>query len=732
MARRRLVVLALSLILALPLSAGAVSLSLQSESSPYPGITVRKYRTSSPSTNVWVALVDLCASRVHVEATKTPTGTQSTGSWGASVGAQLATNGDFYKTSPLHVYGDAVGNGVRWPYSRSGLHANYASEWFYHRYGWIAFGPDWVDYTHSEYVKQHGGPATGWRPSQVPPPLRPGTLALVSGFPEVVADGVQVTCSSPTASSCFPDRTDMRSRNPRTAMGLTQDKETLLLVVVDGRTSSNAGMYGSELAELMKKLGAWVAFNLDGGGSSQMWVAGQGYLNDYSGNNLGNGVRSMVNHWGVFAGTAGGKPTRPGHCMSSAPCKVLPAGGGKVEDSSSCFHGFGPSAYWREVTTAGSGGSLHWTNAFSSSSPSNWAWWQLNLAEAGQYQVQWYKVSAYAKFAKTRYVVRADGGEYTVVVDQGAGAAGWRTLGTYDFAAGGDQWVAVYDHDSGAVASDQHIIADAVRLVRVGPWCGDGDCEQGETCGGCEVDCGPCPSCGDGECNGQESCSSCPGDCGACPPSCGDGECNGQETCSSCVVDCGACPPSCGDGECNGQETCSSCVVDCGACPPSCGDGACNGDETCASCVDDCGPCPPSCGDGQCADDENCQSCVEDCGACPPSCGDGSCDPEESCESCPDDCGGCAADSGPEPAAEPGPEPVVEPGPEPVPDAATTDTANDDVPAGASVGAPSRTHHLEQRSEAGGCAGGNAVPPLAWLGMTCLAFLSRRRGRARR
>ena len=38
-------------------------------------------------------------------------------------------------------------------------------------------------------------------------------------------------------------------------------------------------MYGAELAELMELLGAWEAFNLDGGGSTQMWAGGS-YVNE--------------------------------------------------------------------------------------------------------------------------------------------------------------------------------------------------------------------------------------------------------------------------------------------------------------------------------------------------------------------------------------------------------------------------------------------------------------------
>ena len=48
----------------------------------------------------------------------------------------------------------------------------------------------------------------------------------------------------------------MRERHPRSAVGLTVDKQELIMVAVDGRSSSNSGMYGAELADLMGQLGA--------------------------------------------------------------------------------------------------------------------------------------------------------------------------------------------------------------------------------------------------------------------------------------------------------------------------------------------------------------------------------------------------------------------------------------------------------------------------------------------
>lgn len=48
-----------------------------------------------------------------------------------------------------------------------------------------------------------------------------------------------------------------------------------MFVVVDGRSSTSAGVTMSELAQIMVDLGATTAYNLDGGGSSEMWFNGE-------------------------------------------------------------------------------------------------------------------------------------------------------------------------------------------------------------------------------------------------------------------------------------------------------------------------------------------------------------------------------------------------------------------------------------------------------------------------
>lgn len=62
-------------------------------------------------------------------------------------------------------------------------------------------------------------------------------------------------------------------RHPRTVVGLSEDRSTLWLVVIDGRQEGHSrGASMLEVGELLKKLGAHDALNVDGGGSTAMVV----------------------------------------------------------------------------------------------------------------------------------------------------------------------------------------------------------------------------------------------------------------------------------------------------------------------------------------------------------------------------------------------------------------------------------------------------------------------------
>ena len=64
----------------------------------------------------------------------------------------------------------------------------------------------------------------------------------------------------------------------RTSVGYLPDGR-IILCVVDGRIDTSKGATTLEMAAIMKGLGCEGALNLDGGGSTGMWAAGQ-HLND--------------------------------------------------------------------------------------------------------------------------------------------------------------------------------------------------------------------------------------------------------------------------------------------------------------------------------------------------------------------------------------------------------------------------------------------------------------------
>jgi exopolysaccharide biosynthesis protein len=62
-----------------------------------------------------------------------------------------------------------------------------------------------------------------------------------------------------------------RLRHPRSAVGVRKNGEIILLTV-DGRNENSAGMSLFELTKVMRWLGCVDAINLDGGGSTTLWV----------------------------------------------------------------------------------------------------------------------------------------------------------------------------------------------------------------------------------------------------------------------------------------------------------------------------------------------------------------------------------------------------------------------------------------------------------------------------
>lgn len=95
-----------------------------------------------------------------------------------------------------------------------------------------------------------------------------GVNHIISGGPYLVKN-----------KEVFVDMTEQKlgsigGRNPRTAIGYTVDNN-LILVTVDGRENNSVGMTLMELGRFMKDIGCVNAMNLDGGGSTVMYVNGR-------------------------------------------------------------------------------------------------------------------------------------------------------------------------------------------------------------------------------------------------------------------------------------------------------------------------------------------------------------------------------------------------------------------------------------------------------------------------
>ena len=110
---------------------------------------------------------------------------------------------------------------------------------------------------------------------------------VVTGSPRVLANGEVLTYTAPR-HALVP--------NPRTLLGVSADRRTLYLMVVNGREGANKGMTCMDAARVLRDFGASDAINLDGGGSSTMYIRGEGGLVTRPADRM---ERPVANHLGI-------------------------------------------------------------------------------------------------------------------------------------------------------------------------------------------------------------------------------------------------------------------------------------------------------------------------------------------------------------------------------------------------------------------------------------------------
>lgn len=242
--------------------ASAPALAADAWSDPFPGVKRLHRQTSTQNINALV--VDLCAPGVSLRGTASAERKKKTSTFGASVGAQAAINGDFFSYADYSTNGPSAHAGQIW----GGADHSYVAP--------IAFGAARAEI----YAHEAGGGPEPW------------AKEVVSGHPTVLWGGAKRDNNGDPLCT---------ARHPRTAVGLSADRKKLVMAVVDGRKPNRLGFTCDELSALLAELGAADGMNLDGGGSSTMWMGGSVIsMPSDSG-----GERTVANHLALFATGSG-------------------------------------------------------------------------------------------------------------------------------------------------------------------------------------------------------------------------------------------------------------------------------------------------------------------------------------------------------------------------------------------------------------------------------------------
>jgi exopolysaccharide biosynthesis protein len=131
-----------------------------------------------------------------------------------------------------------------------------------------------------------------------------GICTAITGYYPIVSNGVNFGIA---ASNSYSD-SSIHGLQPRTAYGVSQDNHYFYMLTIDGRQSGYSdGAYDVETGCWMTNCGAWNAINMDGGGSTAL------YMSDSTGNPVAlnhssyllvttpSRERYIGSHFGVFA-----------------------------------------------------------------------------------------------------------------------------------------------------------------------------------------------------------------------------------------------------------------------------------------------------------------------------------------------------------------------------------------------------------------------------------------------
>lgn len=238
---------------------------------PYPGITYTTWEDSALPARIHAVELDLTSNDIDLVATAEDQRGATPSAFAAEVEAAVVINGDYFKPAGYVPAGVARGQSQTWPASS--------------------------DDERSGFVRFHRGVMRTEvelsRPEEVIEELPEETVGAVGGRPMLLENGAAAAtfdCDDLQAMPCDPA--------PRSAVALSEDRNTMWLVVVDGWQSGSLGMTAGQLADFCgDQLGAADALLLDGGSASALW------LNGALASSPSDGVeRPVANHIAVKSG----------------------------------------------------------------------------------------------------------------------------------------------------------------------------------------------------------------------------------------------------------------------------------------------------------------------------------------------------------------------------------------------------------------------------------------------
>jgi uncharacterized protein (TIGR03382 family) len=158
-------------------------------------------------------------------------------------------------------------------------------------------------------------------------------------------------------------------------------------------------------------------------------------------------------------------------------CSKLPEGG-VIDQRSNCYVAGGDPRYWHRET-GGYGGDREWTRTTNAATAGNFAQWIVKTRRTGTYSVEVHLDGGeHGQSKLATYAIRHGGVVDTVRVDQSS-ASGWVSLGDFDFAGDGDEYIMLADNTGEPGATDTKLLFDAVRVLSLDDPGGDGCCDAG-------------------------------------------------------------------------------------------------------------------------------------------------------------------------------------------------------------------------------------------------------------